>query len=405
MFWDLYIKLSYLVIGIQILFLIQSIRNYNYAINKTRKDRNCFRPKTLLTVPCKGIDKDFDRNIRAFIELDYRDYTLHFVVQAADDPAYERLNRIIAANAQNSQAKNIRVLIAGIASGCSQKIHNLLYSCANAPEDTEVLAFADSDAYMTPAWLNNLVHPLRFEKYGASSGYRWFVPLKNNLATMALSSVNAKVAQFLGNSHFNQAWGGSMAITTKLFDEIQLDKAWAGALSDDLCLSYMVKRSGKKVVFVPGCLVASYEVMTWPQVFEFGRRQFLITRIATPGTWWFGLLSTIVSLLGSWGALFLLIGLIIADHPLHWVYFVLPAVFFSCQSIRAWLRQKMIVKLLPNDAENMKKSAVADIAGSCLWSWLLLGCIISSACGRKITWRGITYKLISPTKTEIIKPG
>ena len=401
----LFIEISICAIAVQLLFLVQAIRNYNYAIHKTRKDRVCFRPKTLLTVPCKGIDKDFDRNIKAFIELDYRDYTLHFVVQATDDPAYERLNQIIAASVQNSKAKNIRVLIAGIASGCSQKIHNLLYSCANAPENTEVFAFADSDAYTTPAWLGNLVHPLRFEKFGASSGYRWFVPLKNNLPTLALSSVNAKVAQLLGNSHFNQAWGGSMAITTKLFRQVELDKAWAGAISDDLCLSYMVKKAGKKVVFVPACLVASYELMTWPQVFEFGRRQFLITRIATPGTWWFGLLSTLGSLLGSWGGLILLISVLIAGAPLHGVYFVLPVVFFSSQFIRAGLRQKMIARLLPNDAPNLKKAAVADIFGYCIWSWLLLGCIISSGIGRKMTWRGITYKLISPTKTEIIKQG
>ena len=403
MFWSLYTKVAYVGIVLQILFLIQAIRNCKYAIKKTRKERTLYRPRTLLTVPCKGIDNDFDRNIKAFIDLDYDNYTLHFVVQAVDDPAYERLNKIIAANAHKSRAKNIRVLIAGIASGCSQKIHNLICSCNNSPENTEVFAFADSDAFMTPGWLSSLVHPLRHDKYGATSGYRWFVPPINNLSSLALSSVNAKVAQMLGNSHFNQAWGGSMAITTKLFKEIELDKAWAGAISDDLCLSYMVKKTGRKVVFVPGCLVASYESMDWPGVFEFGRRQFLITRIATPGTWWFGFFSTLFSILGSWVALFLLIGAIAFGQPLKVVYFLLPLVFFSFQAIRAWIRQKMIVKLLPNDAKAMKLTAIADIAGSCIWSWLLFGCIISSAIGRKITWRGITYKLISPTKTEIIK--
>lgn len=403
MFWFLYTIAAYIAILVQILFLVQAIRNSKYAIKKTRKERTLYRPQTLLTVPCKGLDNDFDRNIKAFLDLNYENYTLHFVVQAADDPAYDQLNKIIAANAHTSKALNIRVLIAGIASGCSQKIHNLICSCNNAPENTEVYAFADSDAFMTPSWLSSLVHPLRHDKYGATSGYRWFVPPQNNLASLALASVNAKVAQLLGNSHFNQAWGGSMAITTKLFNEIQLDKAWSGAISDDLCLSYMVKKTGRKVVFVPGCLVASYESMSWPQVFEFGRRQFLITRIATPFTWWFGFFSSMFSLLGSWIALFLLIGLIATGHPIRPAYVLLPLVFFSFQSIRAWIRQRMIVKLLPNDADNMKRTAIADIAGSCIWSWLLFACIITSGIGRKITWRGITYKLISPTKTEIIK--
>ena len=296
-------------------------------------------------------------------------------------------------------------MIAGIAAGCSQKIHNLLHSCRNVPEGTEIFAFADADAYVTENWLKHLVHPLRQKKYGATTGYRWFIPPKNNFASLALSALNAKVAQLLGNSPFNQAWGGSMAIRTETFRQIGLDKAWQNAISDDLCLSHMVKKAKMKVVFVPTCLVASYESTTWPKLFEFARRQFLITRISTPATWWFGISSSAFSLLGSWGALAVaIVAAATAKQPLM-LYAAVPITFFACQTMRAIIRQKMSVRLLPNDAKNMKPAIIADILGVPIWPWLMFICILSSAHGREITWRGIRYKLISPTQTEIIEKG
>jgi cellulose synthase/poly-beta-1,6-N-acetylglucosamine synthase-like glycosyltransferase len=406
LFWDFYIYLAPIAIVLQVLFLIQSYRNYRYAIKKTTGKKQGYScPQTLLTVPCKGIDNNFERNIEAFFKLDHENYTLHLVVQADDDPAHARLRAIIARCGDASNAKTIKILIAGIADGCSQKIHNLLHSCRNAPEGTEIFAFADADAYVTESWLKNLVRPLRHKRYGATTGYRWFIPPTNNLASFALSSLNAKVAQLLGNSHFNQAWGGSMAIRTETFHRIGLDKAWQNAISDDLCLSHMVKKAKMIVAFVPACLVASYESTTWPKLFEFARRQFLITRISTPGTWWFGIFSSAFSLFGSWGALVIAIIAAATAKPELMLYAAVPISFFACQTMRAIIRQRMIVRLLPNDAKNMKPAIVADILGASFWPWLMFIYILSSAIGRKITWRGTTYKLIGPTQTEIIKKG
>jgi len=71
--------------------------------------------------------------------------------------------------------------------------------------------------------------------------------------------LNAKIAQQLGNTRFNQAWGGSMAIRVDVFRKVGLDKIWPKVLSDDLSLTYAVKKAGMKLAFVPTCLVASYE--------------------------------------------------------------------------------------------------------------------------------------------------
>lgn len=402
MFWQIYHDIALAMILTQLGFLFQSCKNYGYALRKSRRKCTAYKPRTWLTVPCKGIDNAFDRNITSLFDLDYDDYYLAFVVEDSSDRAYERLCQLKEDLAAGSKALDVFIFTADIASGCSQKIHNLLYSCRKAPEDIEVFAFADSDACLRADWLSHLVHPLRKARHGAATGYRWFVPERNNLASLALSAMNAKIAQLLGNTSFNQAWGGSMAIRTETFRKIGLDPIWQKAISDDLSLSYAVKKAGLKILFAPACLVASYESTTWPKLFEFTRRQFMITRVTTPGTWWFAVFCSVYSLAGLWAGAAIAVYAAMNGAGDIGLYITVPVLFLAGQILRSILRQRMITKLLPNDAGRMKPAIYADILGSWVWSWLLFGCIAASAFGRTITWRNIRYRLVGRTETVIL---
>ncbi len=167
MFWYIYMAIAVLAILSQGLFLWQSRCNYIYALKKAARQHADSQQRVLLTVPCKGIDNAFEANIRSIFALDYADFTLHFVVEDTSDAAYEILCRLKDELSTSSRAADVSVLVAGTGAGCSQKIHNLLYSCANAPSDIDVFAFADSDAHLKPGWLKHLVYPLRKESYGA----------------------------------------------------------------------------------------------------------------------------------------------------------------------------------------------------------------------------------------------
>jgi cellulose synthase/poly-beta-1,6-N-acetylglucosamine synthase-like glycosyltransferase len=344
----------------------------------------------------------FEKNISAFYLLDYENYYLHFVVESETDEAYQRLLELKEKLHNNSKAKGVKILIAGITAGRSQKIHNLLCSCDNRPQDVEILAFADSDACPREDWLNHLVYPLRQNKSGAATGYRWFVPQSNNLATLVMSALNAKIAQLLGHSPFNQAWGGSMAIKVETFYRVGIDKIWQTALSDDLSLSAAVKKIRKKVVFVPECIVASYDKTTWKGLFEFAKRQFIITKVTSPGTWWFGLISSIFAIVGLWGGLTLASIYAAGGYDNRYRFFTVPAAFFIGQLTRSVMRQKMVTRFLRNESEKLKTAKWVDIGGNIIWSWILLYFIAASAIGNTITWRGVTYKLIGPTDTVIL---
>ena len=386
---------------VRVLFIFQIFGHYKYALKKFSREHDIRRFKVALIVPCKGIDIAFDKNIGSFYQLDYYNYELIFVTESIEDAAYNRL--LVLKDLFKNQTKAIRtsVLVAGIAGQGSQKLHNLLYACKTAEKDVEVFAFADSDICIRSNWLSFLVYPLRKEKHGVASGYRWYVPTKNNLATLALSAMNAKVAQFLGPTLFNCAWGGSMAVRVDTFKKLGMAEIWQKAISDDLTLSREAKKAKLKVVFVPGCFVASYGQTDWRGLFEFARRQFVITRVTTPGTWWFGLVSNVFSVLGLWGFTGLAIFSYLTGAQYRQAFLLTAVVFFAAQIIGALLRQRMIFRILAADAAKMKRAMLADIIGGPVWLLILFCCIVSSAFGRIIMWRGVKYKLIGPT--EVIR--
>lgn len=397
----------------QCLSLTIAIRNYRYALsewNKYQREKNrktVFHPSVALIIPCKGLDQDFEQNIRSFYELDYDHYDLFFVVDNRDDPAHAKLQSLQQQLEPQSKTRKVHLLVAGSAQTNSQKLHNLLHGCEHIDPETEVMVFADSDICVRHDWLSSLIWPLRKSWNGAATGYRWFIPIKNSLPSLALSAVNAKIAQLLGNSRYCQAWGGSMAIRTQTFHRIGLKALWSTALSDDYVLSYAVKKTGLKVVYVPVCLVASYLSTSWTSLFEFMRRQFLITRISATGTWTFGLISSILSLIGPWGALALTLTAAVKETQAQWLgaMAITTFLFFGAQCLQAVLRQKMTARLLPDKVEQMRWSKWADITCFWLWSFLMLTAILASTFGNTICWRGIRYRLLGPTKLVILEQG
>ena len=432
---DWYWPIACAAIVAQLLVVYYAASNYHFAAAKFRKKKQPFyRPRTALIIPCKGIDGHFSSNIRSFFEQDYESYHLLFVVEDESDPAYQELHKLLqAAKEEGAKARRLEdekavrpspvlafapssceILVAGTSQSCSQKIHNLLYAVDRVPPETEVLAFADSDVCVHRDWLSHLVHPLVVRKRGLTTGYRWFIPATNNAATLAASALNAAVAQCLGNNRWNRAWGGSMALHVEDFRRLGIREIWSGTLSDDLSLSRAVWRAGLRIVFVPECLVASFESFTWRRLCEFGRRQFLITRVYAPGAWWLGFLSSLGSVLGLWGgaAAALYAGATHAEHLV--LYAAVPIVFFAGQLLRAVLRQLAMVKAIgandyspgANDRSpllaRLLPAAVADVLGCWLWSLLLLALLLSSSVGRTIHWRGIRYRLVSPTHIRIL---
>ena len=193
-----------------------------------------------------------------------------------------------------------------------------------------------------------------------------------------------------------------MAIKVDVFRESGLDKIWKCVLSDDLSLSWAVKNMGRKVAYVPACLVSSFDETDWKRLFEFGRRQFLITRVSAFKTWCFGLLVNIYSAVGFWGCGILAGVLYLRGNELWKFSGLIFLVFWSGQILRSVLREVMAYKLLSDARGQMQVSMVTDVLLGEVWTLLMIVIILISGFGRGITWRGISYKLVGPTETVVV---
>src|SRR6266478_8218567 len=100
--------------------ILQGIISFLDGIRASRYMRT-YRPtrrtneRIAVFCPCKGIDPEFEKNIRSILDQDYPNYGVTFIVESEDDPAVEVLRSIGAKN----------ILVAGRATDCGQKVHNL----------------------------------------------------------------------------------------------------------------------------------------------------------------------------------------------------------------------------------------------------------------------------------------
>ena len=359
----------------------------------------------VLVSPCKGVDLGLDANLRALVHQDYSNYQIIFVVESDDDPACEHIRAVIASNSH----RNIRLVVAGRATRCGQKVHNLRMATADLPADARILAFVDSDARPATDWLRALVSRLDRAEIGATTGYRLLVPKHATPANVLLYCVNSMIALMFGPGGHHLVWGGSWAIRRGVFDSIGLRDAWRGTLSDDLVVSRELKKARLGVEFIPECLVVSPIDSGWAAACEFMRRQYLITRCYAPKFWAFGIGVSLISNLGFWGAT--------AATPIgfatsaSWTAMAaaLAATLYAGHLLRGIWRQRLTRLVLARRKGGTDRAtslaATCDIVLAPLAGCFNLILMLSSAVGRTITWRGNTYRIRQGGAIEVVRLG
>jgi cellulose synthase/poly-beta-1,6-N-acetylglucosamine synthase-like glycosyltransferase len=363
-----------------------------------------FTPHVSLIVPCRGVDQGLRENLSRLFCQHYPAYEIVFVLEDRDDSALEVIEEVRSMWEQARQS-SARIVFAGRAQNCGQKVHNLRAGVAEISEASEVLVFVDSDARPQSDWLRSLVAPLVDDECGAATGYRWFVPAKRGgLASQLRSVWNASIASALGeDTRRNFCWGGSTAIRRRTFDRLDILEEWRGALSDDFALTRALQRARLPIKFVPACLVASHDDCNWRTLFEFTTRQLKITRVYAPHLWRVVLISNLIFCAVFYGGIF-----VSATRIMRGESFTLPLAFvlsvFVLGACKAQLRLAAVKRVLVR--EGLRITIVSRLAHLALWTLtalLYLYNAVAAAISRRITWRGISYEMRSPTRTVVIK--
>jgi ceramide glucosyltransferase len=354
----------------------QSIRHI-----RTYRPKSDWRPSVVVFCPCRGVDPDFRDNVRSILDQDYPDFRVVFIVDSASDPAHRVLTDLHAT-----------VLVAGEATDRGQKVHNLLYGVEHAADPAEVLVFCDADARFPRQWITRLIAPLDQPGVGVSTGYRWYAAERGDLPSLLRSTWNASVVTALGDHARNFAWGGSMAVRREIFERMEVRKAWQGAVSDDYALTQKTRRAGLRIVFVPQCLIPSYGNCTWRELFEFTTRQILITRVYDPRTWRTLLITQTVFNVAFWAGLLL-----------PWPFWLVTPALYLLAAIKSYVRYEAVAEVLPAGALSKHRTSYILLAPAT--ALLFEYNLIRSALTRRITWRQIHYRLISPDRTVVQRGG
>ena len=382
--------LYYFLAAIAVWFGIQSLRGgfrfAAYVRRETSRALPDFQPFVSVIAPGRGIEPGLAENIRPLLSQKYGHYEVLFVFDRADDPALEIVEQLT-----KSVSVPTKIVIAGPATDSGQKVHNLRVAVSEIDPKSEVLVFVDTDARPGSQWLKQLVAPLVDEKLGASSGYRWFVPVRGGLSSRLRGVWNASIASALGaNTSKNFCWGGSTAIRRSVSERLDVSKRWRGTVSDDFTLTRILREANLPIHFTPNCLVPSYGDCDFNELLEFTTRQIKITRVYASHLWLPLLIGSSIFTLAFFGGLIL-----ISVRPRSYVIYVFLLIMFLLGALKSIMRWQAVG--IP-----ARRDLIAHIL---LWpfaSLVYLCNAIIAGFSRRITWRGITYELKSPNEAVII---
>ncbi len=385
---------------IQSYFAYKSLRGgidyLNYFKKEISKPKSSYQPFISIIIPCRGIDKDLEKNLEKLFLQNYPNYELIFVVDDEKDEALSVIKKVV-----ENQSKDTKIVIAGKAFESGQKVHNLRKAILEVSDKSEVFVFVDSDARPAKNWLKNLVTPLEDSEIGCTTGYRWFIQKSFSFSTHLRSVWNASIASALGkNMDGNFCWGGSTAIRRETFEKLNIREKWKGTLSDDFALSNALKEVKMPIYFVPQCLTATVENCNFRELIEFTTRQMKITRVYSPNHFLISIIGSVLFVFTFWTGMLLLFFL---SGIYFWITLAFVLLVFILGVGKAWIRLNAVKLVLKEYEKELRKQFLPQILLWTISPVLFLYNDIAALFSRKITWRGIRYNLKSANKTIIEK--
>ena len=384
-----------LVWGIVPFLMRRNFRNYSKNLESRLSELNIAKwPKVAVIMPCKGTDVGFQDNLELLLKQEYPDWSLHFSVATADDLAIPFLSSIVQRNPQK-----YHLYIAGLRQGCGQKMNNMVHAVQQVDQDTEILVFLDGDTSLHSKYIQNLVQGLMLENVGASTGYHVFLPEHDTYASRLRSMWAMAGALVLSDQNINFAIGAATAMRKKTFDELQIGNKLLQTLSDTFVFTNEIKKAGLRVEFLPSCFFISRDDSNLKEVTAWSNRLTLLSKVYSFKLWAFvGLSYSLVTFLLATTVLCLI------QKQMLWI---LPSLtLMLSQIIAASLIMDEVLfhlqKNYPQEATSIQKNAYKIAILGPITGIMIMYSTLKSLIYPITTWRGITYKIHSADKIEVL---
>ena len=208
-----------------------------------------------------------------------------FCMESRDDPAYSAMKEF---RDVSGHAEKIKIVVAGFAFHCSQKIHNLLEGVKHVSDRSDYVLFLDDDAEMKPAIMQDMIwHLEKDPEVMVVTGYpHEYVSPRTvgsgvSFASTMLLAYRKMAFLNIALEHPPALWGGCLMMRREelLDPKIGVLTSWkAQGYSDDMIMSGRVQRNRRKSCHPTTCVLTT-EVdpgYSLKQHLNFVRRQMFV---------------------------------------------------------------------------------------------------------------------------------
>ncbi len=216
--------------------------------SKRTSKPSSFLPPISILKSIRGVDYDSYETLASFCRQDYPVYQILFGVHEPQDPGVGVVQRLI----RDFPGLDIRLVHCDQVSGTNPKVSNLIQMEIQARYP--ILLVSDSDIYVEPDCLRQVVGPLRDPSVGAvtcmsRSRTKGFASVIEGLRISTEFCAGVLVARKLGGIKFGL--GSAMALRREALGAIGGFAAIGDYLADDFQLGYLIAKAGYQVRLSP----------------------------------------------------------------------------------------------------------------------------------------------------------
>ncbi|KAK7319945.1 hypothetical protein RJT34_04674 [Clitoria ternatea] len=223
-----------------------------HDINELEHSHQVNLPRVTVVMPLKGFGEHNLHNWRSQITSLYGGpLEFLFVVESTEDPAYHAVSRLIS---QFEGQVDAKVVVAGLSTTCSQKIHNQLVGVQKMHKDTKYVLFLDDDVRLHPGSIGALTREMeKNPEIFIQTGYPLDLP-SGSLGSYCIYEYHMPCSMGFatgGKTFF--LWGGCMMMHA---DDFRQDRYGVvsglqdGGYSDDMTLA-AISGAHKRLITSP----------------------------------------------------------------------------------------------------------------------------------------------------------
>lgn len=387
-----------LVISFIPLFLFHKFRVYCMGFSECYPQLDGKKKLSSVIIPCKGTDFEFEKNLQALTLLDPERFEVIFVTATEDDPARESIRKVIEVLKDKSLV--VKLITAGIRETCAQKLFNLVQGVKEASPSSEFLIFIDADIRLEQSMLISLISPLSDTSVGATTGFPVFIP-SNRFSSIVRFAWGVGGLLVLTDKNKVFTHGAINAIRHQDFYTFQISERYLNSVSDSLTLTSVMRANNKKIVFVPNAIVPSPDNISLKELLRWSNRLTILSRVYNPSFWRMIFLNyASISFL-----FFLLFCMLIRNFSVESLSVFIKAIF-AYQVFQIYIfatNFNFLLTLLPARYKEVFFELKWKIILYSLFAFpLILINLMVSLFSKTISWRGISYKIYSDRRVEVI---